>query len=141
MASGDGIAPQVGIGVIVLRNGLVLLGQRLGAHGDGTWALPGGHLDFGEAVEHCAVREVLEETGLEVQVVARGPYTSNMFSREGKHYVTLFVVAHAPSGVPAVREPSKCAGWHWFRWSDFPDPLFPPLMTLRESGFVPVNAA
>ena len=62
--------PRVGIGVIVMRNGLVLLGERIGAHGAGTWALPGGHLEFGESVEQCARREVWEETGLE----PRGPY-------------------------------------------------------------------
>ena len=56
--------PRVGVGVFVLRDGLVLLGLRRGAHGAGTWALPGGHLEFGEAVEHCAAREVHEETGL-----------------------------------------------------------------------------
>ncbi|MEO7108781.1 MAG: NUDIX domain-containing protein [Rhodoferax sp.] len=38
----------VGIGVIIVRHGLVLLGQRIGSHGAGTWALPGGHLEFGD---------------------------------------------------------------------------------------------
>jgi 8-oxo-dGTP diphosphatase len=135
------IAPRVGVGVIVLRGGLILLGQRVGSHGAGTWALPGGHLEFGEDVEQCAMREVMEETGLQVQVVARGPYTSTVFQDEDKHYVTLFVVAHAPTGVPRVCEPSKCSGWRWFRWSEMPRPLFAPLISLYGSGFVPKNAA
>jgi 8-oxo-dGTP diphosphatase len=103
--------------------------------------LPGGHLEFGETVEQCAAREVSEETGLDIQVVASGPYTNNMFPKEGKHYVTLFVVAHAPTGVPQVREPSKCSAWRWFRWSELPCPLFPPLISLYASGFVPENAS
>jgi 8-oxo-dGTP diphosphatase len=125
----------------VLRDGLVLLGQRIGSHGAGDWALPGGHLEFGETVEQCAEREVLEETGLDIEVVARGPYTNDMFPEESKHYVTLFVVAHAQGGVPWVREPSKCSAWRWFRWSELPHPLFSPLISLYASGFVPKNAS
>jgi 8-oxo-dGTP diphosphatase len=132
-------APRIGIGVIAWRAGRVLLGQRLGSHGAGTWALPGGHLEFGESVEQCAARELLEETGLEVEPAAlsRGPYIDNLFAGEGLHYVTLFVVAHSPAGEPQLREPAKCAGWSWWPWSALPQPLFPPLDALRASGYQP----
>ncbi|MEF3080860.1 NUDIX hydrolase [Luteimonas sp. SMYT11W] len=129
----------VGVGVIILRDGKVLLGERAGAHGAGTWALPGGHLEFGETVADCARREVLEETGLAIHDIAPAPYTSDVFAVEGRHYVTLFVTAQA-TGEPAVLEPAKCLGWAWCRWADFPNPLFPPLQTLRDSGFVPASA-
>ena len=85
----------MGVGVIVRRDGRVLLGRRSGAHGADTWALPGGHLEFGETVEHCAAREVLEETGRVIDAVMPGPYTSDVFADEGRHYVTLFVVARS----------------------------------------------
>ena len=133
--------PSVGVGVIVMRGGLVLLGERLGSHGAGTWALPGGHLEFGESVEQCAKREVFEETGLELQEVSPGPFTNDVFVLEGKHYVTLFVVSHGAKGEPQVLEPTKCARWSWFRWSALPEPLFLPLESLRRTGFVPEGAA
>ena len=133
--------PQIGVGVLVVRDGRVLLGQRRGSHGAGTWAPPGGHLEFGESVEACARREVREETGLELQDVRPAPYTNDVFAAEGKHYVTLFVLAEAASGEPEVREPHKCRGWRWFCWSEFPDPLFLPLETLRRQGFQPDGAA
>lgn len=133
--------PRVGVGVIVLREGLVLLGGRVGSHGAGTWALPGGHLEFGESVEQCARREVMEEAGLCLTTIVPGPYTSDLFAVEQKHYVTLFVVAQCPAGEPELREPHKCSAWQWFRWSALPQPLFPPLASLRGTGFVPENAS
>jgi 8-oxo-dGTP diphosphatase len=132
--------PRVGVGAIVMRSGLVLLGQRIGSHGAGTWALPGGHLEFGESIEHCAAREVREESGLEISGVTEGPYTSDVFASEGKHYVTLFVVARGARGEPVVREPTQCAQWQWFRWSMLPQPLFLPLVSLCRTGFVPEGA-
>lgn len=133
--------PSVGVGVIILRGGLILLGQRIGSHGAGTWALPGGHLEFGETVEQCAAREVLEETGLELREFKAAPYTNDFFASESKHYVTLFAVAESQEGEPSVLEPTKCLGWHWFHWSELPDPLFQPLKTLVSTGFVPETAA
>ncbi|MFP4445898.1 MAG: nucleotide triphosphate diphosphatase NUDT15 [Desulfosudaceae bacterium] len=131
--------PRVGVGVIVQRDGRILLGKRLGAHGEGTWALPGGHLEFGESVEECAAREVREETGLTIHSLTRGPYTSDLFPAEGKHYVTLFVEARSGEGRPEIREPDRCAAWDWFSWSSLPRPLFAPLHSLYRSGFVPGN--
>ncbi len=132
---------RVGVGVIVMRAGRVLLGERAGSHGAGTWAFPGGHLEFGESPETCASREVLEETGLEVRNLHRGPFSSDIFAIEGKHYVTLYVLATCPHGAPEVREPLKCLRWEWFAWSELPEPLFPPVATLVRSGFRPAGAA
>ncbi len=138
-AEASAAAPRVGVGVIVLRDGLVLIGQRLGSHGAGTWALPGGHLEFGESVEDCARRELLEETGLEIDAVRAAPYTSDVFAEGAKHYVTLFVLAESRHGEPQAGEPDKCAHWVWCRWAELPAPLFAPLETLRRSGFVPAS--
>ena len=129
--------PQLGVGVLLLREGKILLGRRRGSHGEGTWAPPGGHLESGEGVEQCARREAREETGLELDRVGPAPWTHDRFPSEGKEYVTLFVVAEATAGEPELREPDRCAGWEWFPWIGLPAPLFAPLETLRRSGFDP----
>ena len=132
---------QVGVGAIIMRDGKVLLGERTGSHGTGTWAFPGGHLEFGESPETCAIREAEEETGLLIKPVGLGPFTNDVFSAEGKHYVTLFVLAQCGAGTPVVREPNKCLRWEWFAWSELPEPLFPPVASLVRSGFAIDNAA
>jgi 8-oxo-dGTP diphosphatase len=129
--------PLVGVAVIVVRGDRVLLGERIGSHGAGTWALPGGHLEFGESVEECAAREVMEETGLAIQSIVPGPYTNDVFVADQKHYVTLFVTAHCPIGEPRLCEPTKCTSWQWFSWSALPQPLFQPLAALVRTGFAP----
>lgn len=132
--------PRLGVGVLILRNGKLLLGPRRGSHGAGSWAPPGGHLESGESVEECARREAREETGLEIERIRQGPWTHDRFPAEGKEYVTLFVVAQEAQGTqrePQLLEPEKCAGWEWFDWAELPSPLFAPLETLRGSGFEP----
>jgi 8-oxo-dGTP diphosphatase len=131
---------RVGVGVIVVRDALVLVGLRRGAHGDGTWALPGGHLEFGEPLAACAARELAEETGLVATAFARGPYVETVFPEYGRHDVTLFAIAHDPLGDPVLREPAKCAGWAWHRWDALPTPRFAPLAGLLARGYIPPGA-
>jgi MOSC domain-containing protein YiiM/ADP-ribose pyrophosphatase YjhB (NUDIX family) len=121
---------ETGVGVIVVRGGDVLFGLRRGAHGGGSWSLPGGHLDGGESVETCALRELSEEAGVEAinpRVVAD---TEDDFP-EGLRYRTLFVRVDWVGGEPTVREPDKCGRWGWFLWDDLPQPLFLPVANLR----------
>ncbi|MES2523146.1 MAG: NUDIX domain-containing protein [Gemmatimonadota bacterium] len=136
-----GAVVRVGVAVIVQRSGMVLLGKRRShSHGDGTWQLPGGGLELFESVDACARREVAEETGLDVTVIARGPYTSDVFldAPAGPlHYVTLFVLAEAGAGTAVALEPGKCDGWEWFEWNALPAPLFLPLQGLVASGYRP----
>ena len=127
--------PFIGVGVIVIRAGRVLLGKRKNAHGAGCWQFPGGHLEYGESIDACARRELYEETGLSIVRSHKGPYTNDVFEAEGKHYVTLFVVADQTVGQARCKEPHKCAGWDWFAWSDLPKPHFLPIANLSKQGF------
>lgn len=130
------IPALIGVGVLIWREGQILLGQRLGSHGAGTWSAPGGHLEPGETVEACARREVLEETGLVLDRVIPGPWTEDHFPAENKHYLTLLMLGTCPLGDPQCLEPHKCAGWHWCQIDHLPTPLFTPLRNLlaREGG-------
>lgn len=133
-------APAVGIGILVWRAGRVLLGRRLGAHGAGQWAAPGGKLEFGEGFEECAARELAEETGLELGPTHIAGVCNDVFDELPAHYVTVMLMARATRGEPVNAEPHKCAGWQWFSWDALPQPLFAPLATLVAGGWRPDDA-
>ncbi len=122
--------PKIGVAVLIFKENQVLLGKRKNAHGEGTWQTPGGHLEFAEEPEACAQREVLEETGWVISEFQRGPYSNDIFLDEQKHYITLFLLARHPGGIPQVLEPEKCEGWAWFDCNNLPSPLFLPLVNL-----------
>ncbi|KAG0301420.1 Nudix hydrolase 15, mitochondrial [Dissophora globulifera] len=109
-------AVQVGVGVFIMHQRKVLIGQRIGSHGAGTWQLAGGHLEFGETFEECAIREAQEETGLDLDPKSAKFVTANnnIMPDIDRHYVTVFVSANVtgPSH-PKIMEPTKCAGWEW----------------------------
>ncbi|SCG14832.1 8-oxo-dGTP diphosphatase [Micromonospora echinofusca] len=117
--------PRIGIGVFVLRNGRFLMGLRKGAHGQGTWSLPGGHLEHGESFDEAAQREVWEETGVEIRNTRFGAITNDLFE-ERLHYVTIWMVSDFHHGVAEVREPDKFTDLRWVGTDDLPDPLFHP---------------
>ena len=59
--------PIVGVGAVVICDGKILLEKRKNEPGKGKWSIPGGLVELGEGVEQTVMREVMEETGLEVE--------------------------------------------------------------------------
>ena len=64
----QGERPALAVGVVVIEDGRLLLIKRGSEIEHGKWAIPGGKVDFGETIRHAAAREILEETGLEIEV-------------------------------------------------------------------------
>jgi 8-oxo-dGTP diphosphatase len=122
-----------------MDGGTVLVMRRAGAHGAGTWGLPGGHQEYGESPEGTAVRETEEETGLLVRPTARLGFTDDPMPEIGRHYVTLFVACVPMGGEAQLREPDKATALAWLA----PDELrarraelFAPLGRCLDAGFL-----
>jgi 8-oxo-dGTP diphosphatase len=103
--------PIVGIGGIVIHESRAVLIRRGSAPLRGEWSIPGGSLELGETLEEGVVRELLEETGLEVRVTGMVEIFERIFSEhpvrfvEGKirpryHFVIVDYLCERLSGEP-----------------------------------------
>jgi ADP-ribose pyrophosphatase YjhB (NUDIX family) len=118
--------PRVGIGVIIVNDeGKILIGKRRGSHAP-YYSIPGGHLDLGETFEEATIREIKEETNLDIldpKVIA---ITNNLetYRESGKHYISIAVLAKDFSGELKIMEPEKCESWQWTLPNNLPQPHF-----------------
>jgi 8-oxo-dGTP diphosphatase len=113
--------PRVGVGCVVVSEehaGCVLVGERRGSHGAGSWAFPGGHQEPGQCWFDTAAMELEEETGLKIPAESWRfiTVTNDVMAADALHYITIFVAATLPAeqhGMIRNLEPDKCSGWHW----------------------------
>ncbi|MBX7201203.1 MAG: NUDIX hydrolase [Rhodospirillaceae bacterium] len=107
--------PTVGVGVVVLKGDDVLLIRRGRPPKQGEWSIPGGRQEFGETVRACALREVLEETGITAGNLALidvvdliRPATS---ASSAGHWTLVDFAADWVSGEPTAGDDAADARW------------------------------
>lgn len=114
--------PSVTADGIVLRDGKIVLIRRKNDPFKGSYALPGGFVNYGEKLEDCVVREVLEETGLRTQVVGLfGVYSAPGRDPRG-HFVTAVYELRPTGG--ALRAGDDAASAEWVPIDDIPAMAF-----------------
>jgi ADP-ribose pyrophosphatase YjhB (NUDIX family) len=119
--------PRLGCGALILRDdGRILLVQRRRPPEAGYWGLPGGKVDFMEAVEDAVRREVAEETGLIIRL-GRLLCVIDHFEPEmdpPQHWVAPVWLAQVEGpGAARLMEPHALSGLDWFDRSALPSPL------------------
>lgn len=116
--------PKVGVCLCIVRDGKILLHKRKGGHSDGSWAFPGGHLEYGESFVEGALRELAEEAGpIEVTEPQFWTVANTVYEQQKKHFVLIIMKCEWISGEAQVMEPTKCYCWEWFDWNNLPQPL------------------
>ena len=107
--------PVVGVGAIILDGDQILLEKRKNSPGKGKWAVPGGLVELGENVEQAVIREVKEETGLEVDeprlvdvvnYISLGERGAVMY-----HYVIIDYLVTSKGGKPKAASDADDLKW------------------------------
>jgi 8-oxo-dGTP diphosphatase len=103
--------PSVTADGIVIKNNEIVLIRRGREPYMGSYALPGGFLDYGESLEDCVVREVLEETGLKTEIVELvGVYSAPDRDPRG-HFITAVYHLKPIGGNLRAGDDAKDAEW------------------------------
>ena len=108
------LAPLVGVGAVVVEQGRVLLVRRGREPLKGEWSLPGGMLELGEGLTAGVVREVREETGLDVEPVELVELLDRIY-REGErvryHYVIADYLCRVTGGTLKAASDAEAVRW------------------------------
>jgi 8-oxo-dGTP diphosphatase len=110
--------PVVGVGAIILDGDKILLEQRKNEPSKGKWSVPGGLVELGERIEDAVVREVKEETGLDVydpRLVDVVNYVS--YGEKGAviyHYVIVDYLVTVLRGKPKAASDATALKWVLF---------------------------
>jgi 8-oxo-dGTP diphosphatase len=112
--------PVVGVGAVIIRDGKILLEKRKNEPGRGKWSIPGGLVELGESARETAIREVREETRLEVEEPMLMDVVDNVTRDENGdieyHFVILDYFVKFKGGV--LRASSDAAELEWVQLSD-----------------------
>jgi 8-oxo-dGTP diphosphatase len=107
--------PVVGVGAVVIDGDRVLLVKRAHEPLKGQWSIPGGGVELGETISAAVAREVLEETGVVVEV---GPIVEVLdrfeHDADGRvlyHYVLIDFLCRASGGVICCASDADAAEW------------------------------
>ena len=100
--SDSSMMPVPAVGVVCLKGDEVLLIQRGTPPRMGEWSLPGGRIEPGERAVDAALRELVEETGVEARILGLIDVVDGIFPEAGRHYVLIDYAAEWTGGEPVA---------------------------------------
>jgi 8-oxo-dGTP pyrophosphatase MutT (NUDIX family) len=111
---------------LLLRgDGILLLRRARTGFLDGWYALPGGHLERGETIRGCALRECAEEAGVRVRPDALEPLAVLAYRADEQQGVNFLFTCRQFEGEPRLAEPDLFDDLRWCRPGEFPAKTVP----------------
>lgn len=108
------LSPLVGVGGVVVHEDRVLLVQRGHEPMKGKWTIPGGLIDVGETLREAVIREVKEETGLDVEPVELVELLDRIHREDKRvryHYVIADYLCRVTGGTLGAASDAEAARW------------------------------
>ena len=119
------------VSILVTHNNKILLGKRLAEPGKGKWALPSGYIEFEDDFLTAAIREVKEETGLDIEIVSILNVQSAFLPPE-YHFLGIYLLAQVIGG--RLNSEDDLEDVNWFSLSEpLPEMAFPPDVDLIQT--------
>jgi len=112
--------PLLGVGAVIVKNDQILVVRRVNPPLQGQWSIPGGLVDTGETTKEAVIREIREETSLNIEPVELVEVFERILrdadSRVQYHFVVIDYLCRLVSGQPhAGTDVSE------IRWARFED--------------------
>jgi 8-oxo-dGTP diphosphatase len=104
------ISPIPVVSCVVINEGRILLLKRAMEPGKGKWALPAGYVEPAETIEQAIIREMKEETGLDVEVSYLRSYAKQL--DDGRAFLSLMFIARTDRNDVVIDDESL--EWNWF---------------------------
>ena len=124
--------------VIPVRGREILLSQRYNTgFGDGWYSFVAGHVEDGESATETAVRESMEEAGIEIdRGDVRFVHTLHRHTEDGLIYFDLFFTITHWQGTPSITEPHRCSELRWAAYDALPEITLPYIRHVVQQIFV-----
>lgn len=123
--------PSLTVDGLLIKENSILLIQRKHEPFQGQWALPGGFVEYGERTEDAVVREVFEETGLEVKVrMLLGVYSDPTRDPRGHTVSVVYLVDEVGGNLTAGDDASSVK---FFKMNELPSLAFDHALIVKDA--------
>lgn len=119
--------------LLLLKDGKVLLARRFNTgYEDGNYSVPSGHIEGDETASKGLIREVKEETGIDLMPSSvRMIHIMHRKSEDVR--LDFFFEATSWVGEPKILEPNKCDELRWFSMNHLPENTIPYIRSAIEN--------